>query len=298
VPNTIIHIGINGFVTRSVINKADLLLIYIGSVLPDLPWIIQRAIPVFYPSINLYDLRIYCIVLASLLFCIVMSFAIAILFKETNRIALILSLGALLHLILDSLETKWGNGVHFFAPINWELRNFGYFWPENIITYILIGFGLIYILLNWRETISTILVISLNPKKILLFILCVIFYFSLPLLFVSSVELADNHFVKTLRNVEQRVGKYFETDRGYFKDLPNQDKFITPFYEELKVTNLNLNSSESMSIRAKFVSKYEIQIIEYRIHNNRDLFSYFGLFLLLVLITITILKRYRIKINL
>lgn len=291
-PNTLAHLGINALVTRSFIKKADFTLIYIGSVIPDFPWIIQRLVSAIKPSINHYDLRLYSVVLASLFLSLILSFALANLFKDTKRAFIIFSSGSLIHLLLDSIETKWGNGVHFLAPFNWEISNFGFFWPEEIIIYCVTGFGLMYLIFNWRDTISTVSVISIKGQKnFAMFVICFIVYFSLPLLFISSAESANNHFVQTLRNEAHRAGKYFEIDRGYYVDSLTHDKFITPFNEDLKVINLNLNSSESMSVRAKFISNYEIQIIEYHIHHNRDLFSYFGLFILLILLIVFIFKN-------
>ena len=297
-PNTLAHLGFIGLITKSLIKRADIILIYIGSVIPDFPWIIQRGVSFLQPNINLYDLRLYSIVLASFFFSLILSFAFANLFKETTRTFIIFSIGSLIHLLLDSFETKWGNGVHLFAPFSWELFNFEFFWPEDIIIYILTGFGLFYIILNWRETISIAPAIStLCQKSILVFVICIMTYFFLPLLFVNSAESADNHFVQTLRNADYRVGKYFESDRGYYIDSPNQDKYITPFKEELKISNLDLNSSENMSLRAKFISKDEIEIIEYHIHHNRDLFSYAGLFLLLLLVILSFSKGNKTKSN-
>ena len=48
---------------------------------------------------------------------------------------------AALHLVLDALQTKWGSGVHFFAPVSWTSTNWGLFWPESIVTYGLTTLG-------------------------------------------------------------------------------------------------------------------------------------------------------------
>ena len=61
---------------------------------------------------------------------------------------------------------------------------------------------------------------------------------------------------------------------------------VPKIIEKLKVKNLGLKTSETMSIRAKFLSKDEIQIIEYHIHFNRDIFSYAGLLIVIILFTI------------
>lgn len=99
---------------------------------------------------------------------------------------------------------------------------------------------------------------------------------------MQNAEDADNHFVKTLRNSNEREAKYFEIDRGKYVDSKDGDTFLTPFDETLLVKNMDLNRSEILSIRAKFISKNEIQIIEYHIHGNRDMYSYAGLFLILI----------------
>lgn len=295
-PNTLAHLGINGIVTRTIIKKADLILIYIGAVIPDIPWIIQRAVLALMPSVNSYDLRLYCVILASLFFSIILSAALAYLFIDTKRTFIIFSTGSLIHLLLDSIETKWANGVHLFAPFSWELFNAGFFWPENIAIYIITVFGFLYILFNVRETVSTSVKISFtNSKNIFALIICMIFYLLLPVLFLDNVEAANNHYVKTLRDREHRTGNYFEVDRGHYIDDSKGDIFMTPFHEELKVANLNIPTSELMSIRAKFISKDEIQIIDYHIHFNRDIFSYAGLLIIVILFTISSVNSYRFR---
>lgn len=287
-PNTLAHLGFNGLMTRLLIKKADLLLIYIGSILPDLPWIIQRIVTFIQPDVNLYDLRLYSIVQASLFFCLVISAAAASLFKNFNRSFLILSVGSILHLCLDLTETKWGNGVHLLSPFSWELINLQLYWPEEIAIYILTGVGIIYMAFHWRETITFTPQLSpFNIKNFTIFTAAVIIYFLLPFTLVSNSEAADNHFVHTLRNYDERTGKYFEVDRGFFQDNHNNDFFVTPFKEEIKVANLNLNESRTMSVKAKFVSNEEIEIIEYHLHNNRDIYSYAGLFLILILLMVS-----------
>ena len=68
-PNTLAHLGVQGIATRSVLRDADLKWIYLGCIIPDVSWIIQRLVRYVIPNIDLYDLRLYAIVQASLLFC-------------------------------------------------------------------------------------------------------------------------------------------------------------------------------------------------------------------------------------
>ena len=83
-----------------------------------------------------------------------LSLALATISKHFWRTLIILSINSLLHLLLDATQIKWANGVHFFAPFNWQLANFNLFWPESIPTYILTFFGLIYFAINWRKCIA------------------------------------------------------------------------------------------------------------------------------------------------
>jgi len=295
-PNTLAHIGINGLVTRTLIRKADLLWIYLGALIPDFPWILQRVVLKLNPAIDSYDLRLYCIVMSSLLFSLIVCVALANLSEKFKRTFTILALGSLIHLVLDSIEKKWANGVQLFVPFDWNLLNIGLFWPEDLPIYIITFFGLFYVLYNFKETISTsIKFVHITPRKILISFVFITIYFSVPLLLLNSAEEANNHYVNTLRDREYRMGNYFEVDRGFYSDSPKGDEFITPFNEKLKVKNLDLKTSETMSIRAKFISKDEIQIIDYHIHSNRDIFSYAGLLIIIILFTISLVNKYRFK---
>lgn len=293
-PNTLAHLGINSIVTRALIKRADLILIYFGAIIPDIPWVIQRAVLAIMPSINPYDLRLYCVILASLFFSIILSAGLAYLFIDTKRTFIIFSAGSLIHLLLDSIEIKWANGVHLLVPFNWELLNVGLFWPESIPIYMITAFGLLYLILNWKGTIKTSTNISFNNfKKILAGLIFIIIYLSFPILFIDNVEAADNHFVKTLRDWNHRPGSYFEIDRGYYLDLADGDEFATPFNEKLIVANLDLKTSETMSIRAKFISKNKIRIIDYHIHSIRDIFSYIGLLLVIIISIISFINNFK-----
>jgi hypothetical protein len=284
-PNTLAHIGINAVLTRSLIKKADILLIYLGAIIPDIPWILQRIVSFTLPDLNPYDLRLYCVVQATLFFSLIFSLVLSILLKESFKAFVILMMGVLLHLILDSIETKWANGVHLFAPFNWDLFNAGIFWPENNIVQLLSIFGLIYFSAFWKKSLIALIQLDLkNKRKLSVFLLILISYIFLPIVFLQNAEDADNHFVKTLRNSHEREAKYFEIDRGKYVDSKDGDTFLTPFGETLLVENINLNRSEILSIRAKFIAKNEIQIIEYHIHGNRDIYSYVGLFLICIIV--------------
>lgn len=292
-PNTLAHIGVNLVLTRSLIKKADAFLIFVGAIIPDVPWILQRLANFLIPSINPYDLRLYCVVQASLFFSIIFCAAVAILFQKSFRTFIILFFGVVIHLLLDSIEKKWANGVHLFAPFNWDIFNLGIVWPEHIIIHLLSLLGLMIFLLIFKEAAKTSLNINFENKiKILFSISIFSLYVFMPFIFIDKAESSDSHFVKTLREYEKRSGKYFEIDRGNYIQSPEGDKFLTPFNEYLSVSNLDLKTSKVMSIRAEFTSSNNIKVIEYHIHGNRDIYSYIGLALILILF---FLKLYNSK---
>ena len=112
-PNTLAHFGIQGVATLVMLRQADPKWIFVGCIIPDVPWILQRIVrPVITDPDLLYDLRLYTIAQASLICCLLLCGAFAVLSANPGRIFAILSLNSCFHLLLDAFQTKWGNGVH------------------------------------------------------------------------------------------------------------------------------------------------------------------------------------------
>ncbi len=285
-PNTLAHIGINGLSTKTLIKNSDLFWIYLGCIIPDFPWIIRKIIIFLYPTINGFDLQLYSIVQASLFFSLVLSLAFALVSKNVFKTFLILSLGSLLHLLLDPLQIKWANGVHFFAPFNWELINYGLFWPESWITYFLTLLGLVFFLYNLKYIKKSAPDLIFTIKRFLIFIFILMIYLIFPITFMQSVEANDNHFVATLRNHIERTGKYIELDRKNIRFDKNTNSYWIESFnnENIELRNLDNLHSNNLSIKGKFIGKNLIEIKEY--HENwaffRDGASYTGLTLILI----------------
>jgi len=105
-----------------------------------------------------------------------------------------------------------------------------------------------------------------------------------PLFILNQPFNSDNHYVKTLKNVEKRPGKYFEIDRRAYR-YENGTGIINTFAgEDIKLKDIDLKSKETLSIRAKFIDEHTAQVIEYHIHSPffRDGTSYLGLLLVLI----------------
>lgn len=126
-PNTLAHLGINAVTTRTLIKKADLFWIYLGALIPDFPWILQRIVLKLNSTIDSYDLRLYCVVMSSFFFSLILSFALANLSENFKWTYTIFALGSLIHLLFDSIEKKWANGELLFVPLYGKLLNVGWF---------------------------------------------------------------------------------------------------------------------------------------------------------------------------
>lgn len=285
-PNTLAHIGVNGFLTSSVLKKSDLFWIYVGTIIPDIPWILQRALGMFFPSINGFDLRLYVIVLASLFFSLILSAALSLLTTNTKKTFLILAVGSLLHLLLDSLQIKWANGVHLFAPFSWKLLNFGLFWPESLPTYILTLSGVIFFIFNWKILTKQNLNLSFKLPKFLYSLVLFTLYFLLPFYFMPQVESANSHYIKTLRNVNDRKGKYIEFDRKKIRLNKSTSQYEIQTFDKsyIPLVGLNKTNASKISLRGNFIDNNTIKVKEY--HENivwfRDGASYVGISLILL----------------
>lgn len=291
-PNTLAHIGVQSVLTRTVLNSADVIWIYIGLLIPDIPWIIQRVIRTFYPAVDLLMLRSYSVIQATLFGSLLLSFLIAYMTREQWKVFAILGLNAGVHLIIDAGQMKYANGVHFLAPFSWEMTNWGLFSIEGIFTYLLTGFGFIYLLWSWR---------TLNPlfgqlkrirwPQILVISLSTMLYFTFPFLFLEKPVQANNHYIKTLQNSENRTGKYIELDRANFK-IAEGNKVIKPghYSEWLQVKELPVENSASVSIKGFFSEQNVITVKEYKVHTDwfRDMASYAGLILIFLTLLITV----------
>lgn len=282
-PNTLAHIGINGILTRSIIKKSDLFWIYLGCIIPDIPWIIRKTIFTLYPSINGYDLQLFVIIQASLFFCILLSLALSSLSNEFWKTLTILIIGSLLHLILDPIQIKWANGVHLFAPFSWELTNYGFFWPESWATYLFTLLGIIFFFINFKELRTSKPKFNLSIARIFFSVVILAFYFLAPLNFMNDLEKSNAHFVSTFKDYENRIGKYVETDRKkvIFNDETNSywiESFDGSFTELTGIENIE---SSKVSIQGRFVTKDLIMVSNYK--ENwvifRDGASYVGLLL-------------------
>ena len=283
-PNTLAHLGVQALVTRSLLPRAELRWIALGCVIPDLPWIAQRAVRALCRDIDPYDLRLYAIAQASLLVSLLACAAFASLARELRRVFAVLGSNALLHLLLDAAQTKWANGVHLFAPLSWELWNAGLFWPESPATYALTALGVAVFVWLPRgarpgsprrpSTRASALAAGFG-----------IAYLLLPLLLLRGPEAADNHSVRTLRDTAARRGREVAFDRAPLVRGEHGDEIVTLSGERIALVGADVPAGERVSLRGTFVDAGTISVAAQHTHVGwrRDLATYAGLALVAAL---------------
>ncbi|MFQ5466707.1 MAG: hypothetical protein ACE5DS_01095 [Kiloniellaceae bacterium] len=290
-PNTLAHIGLQGPVSRALLRDADLKWVYLGSIVPDVPWIARRVVVAVWPrispyEISPYDLMSYATVRSSLILCWILAGALASVSTRPRRAFAILALGALLHLLLDPLQTKWANGVHLFAPFSWELLNFGLFWPEGAPSVALTAAGVGYGLWAWRHVPAAPRELTVPRGRMLaLGGLCAVAYLALPLALMSGPEAADNHSVRTLREVAARPGRAVAFDRARFEPAPGGGTLTTFAGEAVRLTGPAVpGTAGTVSIRGRFLDPHTVFVEAAHVHWPwaRDMASYLGLGLVLL----------------
>lgn len=289
-PNTLAHFGVQGFLGHRFLAWGDPKWILVGCVIPDIPWIFQRIIRLLALPVDLYDLRLYAVCQASLLGCLMVSGALAFLSAHPKKIFWVLAINALAHLLLDSTQLKWANGVHLFAPFSWELWSLGWYWPESVVTYGLTALGVIYVVVAWRSAIMQPLIPAFPSVQNRLFAgLCLAGYLLFPFTVMSQAEETDNHFIKTLRHTETRLGRAVEFDRVSYIKKESGGVIYTMSNEYLNVVANPLPQSTFVSIKGRFQTSDAIEVEDIHIHSSwfRDVSSYVGLGSLLLMFLVS-----------
>jgi hypothetical protein len=187
-------------------------------------------------------------------------------------------LGSGLHLFLDALQIKWGNGVHFFAPFSWRMTQFGLFWPESPVTdfFTLTGLGIL-VFFGFRNSADAPAPRHGNQAKAWAFAALILAgYFFSPLALLSGPERANNHFAATLRNREDRLGKPIALDRASWRPKEGLRVFSG---DVLVAEGLAGVPAGAVSLQGRFTAPDRIRVRRWHIHRPgiRDLASYIGL---------------------
>lgn len=284
-PNLLGHFGVQALATHAVIPRVEPRWVVLGCIIPDVPWILSRALTMVSLPLSPYDLRAYAIVQASLMFSLVLAWACASFLRHRGHVFATLALGAGLHLLLDALQTKWGNGVHLAAPLSWRIQSFDLFWPESIVTIALSLAGVAYAVRAWRTT-WTRRSVGLTFARPWLGVAALILYFALPPAFIGAVERSDSHDLETLREVSARPGRPIELDRVAFVRQGDSVVIRTFAAEELRIVGWTPSPSRgTVSVRGRFLDSATIAVDDAHTHAGwaRDLASYLALLYALAL---------------
>lgn len=296
-PNTLVHLGIQGLGNRLVSTRIDLKWVFLGCIIPDLPWIFRRATIILAPNINIYDLRLYTLVQASLLFCVLLSLVFA-LFSEKPRLVFgILAVNSLIHLLLDAVEIKWGNGVHLFAPLNWQLLSFGLVWPDSLPVTVLGLAGLLLGIWVLVHPVSTPIRVRLYPGwRLIAVVLLVSLYAFGPLAFLDGPYSTNANSIATLQEREHRVGKEIRMDREVYQQRGDGDVVFTFAHEPLRVVgDIRAEKSSQVSLIGEFVGFDIIRIHQLHEYHSpwRGLASYVGLGLFALVWAVALVRERR-----
>ena len=296
-PNTLAHVGAQGVATQGVLRDADPRWMYLGCVIPDLPWILQRILLVAVPEIDLYPLRAYLVVQASLFGCLLVCAAAALLSNHFWRTCAILGGNAALHLVLDGLQTKWGSGVHFFAPVSWTSTSWGLFWPESIVTYGLTTLGVLYIVWHgWASICQRLNLIRPGGVRVAGIVVLLAAYFLTPLFLLRGPIEADTRSLKALSTSAERVGQHVALDRARYVDTPDGPRLkLYRGRVQLRVRELDVQPPATVSVRGVLTGANAIRVTDHHLHAGRlrDYPSYLGLAVIAIVWIIAGWRAYR-----
>lgn len=280
-PNTLAHLGAQTVLTRSVARSVPIRWVFLGCIVPDLPWIANRAVATLLPAADALVLRPYWIVQASWAGSLLVCGALALLATRPAPVFGVLALNAFLHLLLDGLQTKWGNGVHLWAPWSWETWNAGWFWPESPVTLALsiLGLGVGGAALvaarshPWRPVLPARPRLALAGAALAL-------YLVLPLAFAPAVIEADAHSLETLRDPAHRAGRPVGFDRVWLeRTAPGRGRIVVRGGEALEIVGALPERSGTASARGTFRDARTVELRDVHLHAGRmrSVASYLGL---------------------
>ncbi len=280
-PSTLVHFAAQGGVSRALFSRVDPRVVFLGCLLPDLPWILRRAIVGFGIPVDAFDLRLYTMGLASLAITLLLAAAFAALTDAPRRVLLVLGANALLHLLLDATEVKFGNGVHLLAPFSWRMTSFDMVPGESPVYLALALAGALlacWVIARPQDMTARFV---LRPARLAAAAALAAAYLLAPLPFLGAIEASDSYSVKTLREHDSRKGRRVSLDRTGFVATPAGGFVQIWTGERVRVTGALPSHDASVSLHGTFLEPDVLRADELVVHRgHRDWQSYFGLALL------------------
>ncbi|HEX9186429.1 MAG TPA: hypothetical protein VGB87_05120 [Vicinamibacteria bacterium] len=280
-PNTLVHFAVQGAASHALWRRVDPRWLYLGCLLPDLPWILRRAVVAFGLPVDGFDLRLYTMAQASLAGTLLLCAALALLTRTPRLVLAILGTNALLHLLLDATEVKWGNGVHLLAPFSWRMSSFDLLPGESLAYRVLAVAGAALLAWEIARRGGPGLGLALRPRRLAAAGALLAAYFLAPLPFLGAIEASDSYSVKTLREKWARPGRTVGLDRTAFVASPAGGRIRLWTGEEVRATGPVPGRDATVSLHGTFLAPDVLRVdrlVEHR--QDRDWPSYLALVLL------------------
>jgi hypothetical protein len=220
VPNTLVHFAAQGAASHGLWRRLDPRFLYLGCLLPDLPWILRRAVVGLGLPADPFDLRLYTMAQASLAGTLLLCGAVAAVTRAPRFVFALLGVNALFHLLLDATEVKWGNGVHLLAPFSWRMTRFDLLSGESPVYLGLTVAGALLVAFEIARPRGRRTGLDLRPARLAAAGALLAAYFLFPLPCLGAIEASDSYSVKTLREMDARAGRTVGLDRTAFEATP------------------------------------------------------------------------------
>lgn len=275
IPNTLAHIAIQSGALGAF--RVPFAAVLAGCLIPDLPWI-PYSILWAGGADDLARELAYACVQASLVFCVVLSLGFSWLFDRWLPVAIVTSLGCALHLFVDALQDKWGNGVHLLAPFDWTHFSIG-IWPIESTFTLLITLGGLLVILFVKRLKTDAAMICLTRRRAIGIAGTLAVYLVVPVAFVDDVIASNTFYLETMSDPSDRAGKYIEFDQNPVKVTGKNVAIVSHTGEVLTITNPPEGiHSGTYSFKGRFVSGDRIRISAWMAHSAwREFATYIGL---------------------
>ena len=280
-PNTLVHFAAQGAASHGLWRRLDPRWIYLGCLLPDLPWILRRALVGLGVPVDPFDLRLYTMAQASFFGTLLLAAALALATLAPRRVFAVLGLNALLHLLLDATEIKFGNGVHLFAPLSWRMTSFDLLPGESLLYGVLTLAGALVVAWEVARPCAPADSLERRPARLAAAAAFLAAYFLAPLPFLSAIEASDSYSVQTLRAADARPGRAVSLDRAAFRATPAGGFVRLWTGEEVRATGELPAHDAIVSLHGTFVERDVLRVETLHVQRgDRDWPSYLGLALL------------------
>ncbi|NNL87187.1 MAG: hypothetical protein HKP27_16100 [Myxococcales bacterium] len=278
-PNTLVHLGVQGLCGRPWMRPGDLRWLALGTAVPDVPWVLQRVLRGLGDP-DLLALRAYCVAQSALLVSLLLCGALATLSARPIRAFAWLGSATLLHLLLDALQYKWGNAVLLFAPLSWQSVQWGLAWPEHPLIWVLSALGVVVAIVFRRGEPPWV-----PPRASFRLVLGAglgLAYLVAPFWLSPAVRGANLHSLQVLSQDAARAGKPIAFDRvRYELDPDGGGRIVSWNGEFFAATGRRPAQPGVLSLRGRFRDASTIEIVAYHRHYRyaRQVASIVGLIL-------------------